>query len=92
MRKKLIKDPYKVEDSREHSRTGEKGQTSVEYILLLAAMSVIIFSLLTGIRDRILPRVRPCPENDPTLGCKLARIVDSMGSTDPSFRFFRLRK
>lgn len=81
-----------MKEALDHLRKDEKGQTSVEYILLLAAMSVIIFSLLTGIRDRILPRVRPCPENDPTLGCKLARIVDSMGSTDPTFRYFRLRK
>lgn len=71
---------------------GERGQTSVEYILLVAAMAAILFSILSGLRDRIVPRVTPCPDDDLSLGCQLSRIVSAMGTTDPSFRYFRIRK
>lgn len=71
---------------------GSRGQTSVEYILLVAAMSAIIFSILSGLRDRIIPRITPCPETDVSLGCQLSRIVSSMGTADPNFRYFRIRK
>lgn len=71
---------------------GQRGQTSVEYILLVGAMAAIIFSLLSGLRDRIVPRVNPCPEDDQTLGCQISRVVSSMGTTDPTFRYFRVRK
>ena len=70
----------------------ERGQTSVEYILLVGAMAAVIFSILSGLRARILPAQTPCPETDQSLGCSLSRIVESMGSTDPTFRYFRLRK
>jgi len=70
----------------------EEGQTSVEYILLVAAMAVVIFSILGGLRTRILPSANPCPPEDTTLGCQLSRIVQSLGTTDPSFRYFRIRK
>lgn len=70
----------------------EKGQTSVEYILLVAAMAAVIFSIFSGLKDRILPGATPCPDADKSLGCQLSRVVNSMGSTDPTFRYFRLRK
>ena len=70
----------------------QKGQTSVEYILLVGAMAAVIFSILSGLRTRILPAQNPCPDTDNSLGCSLSRIVGNMGSTDPTFRYFRLRK
>ncbi|MCF8060248.1 MAG: hypothetical protein K9K67_13185 [Bacteriovoracaceae bacterium] len=70
----------------------EEGQTSVEYILLVGAMAAVIFSILSNLRGRILPGSNPCPPEDRSMGCGLSRIVESLGTTDPNFRYFRIRK
>jgi len=70
----------------------ESGQTSVEYILLLAVAIAIIMTIMGNVRDRLIARETPCPETDRSLGCTITRGVSSFGATSPSFRFFRLRR
>lgn len=78
-------------------KVSKLGQTSVEYILLLAAMITIITSLLSGVRDRLISRQTPCPAADKSIGCTISRAISSFGASAgvdperPSFRFFSLR-
>lgn len=70
----------------------EDGQTAVEYILMIAVVSILIFSAMNRIRDRLIAQVNPCPEEDRSLGCSISRSVNTIGATDPSFRRFSLRR
>jgi hypothetical protein len=69
----------------------DKGQTGIEYILLLVVMMTIIISLMSRVRERLIGSVFPCPNDDQSLGCVITRSVSTFGS-GPRFRFFRLRK
>ena len=69
----------------------DKGQTGIEYILMIVVMMTIIISMMGRIRERLLGNVFPCPTDDNSLGCVITRSVSSFGS-GPNFRFFRLRK
>jgi Flp pilus assembly pilin Flp len=69
-----------------------KGQTSVEYILMLAVVMVLIINILGSVRDRLMSSQTPCPPNDDSLGCTISRSVASFGTSGDNFRFFRLRR
>jgi Flp pilus assembly pilin Flp len=71
---------------------GNRGQTAIEYIFLVAVMSLIIFRILTLLKDNILAKTNPCPAADKSLGCTIQRIGNSFGASDPTFRFFTLRR
>lgn len=73
-------------------KTNESGQTSVEYILLVATMAFVIFTVLGNVRDRILSSQNPCPPEDRSLGCSITRVLSGFGTTDPNFRYFNLRR
>ena len=71
-------------------KINDKGQTAIEYIILLAVMVVILVPLLAYIRTQLIPERSDCPASDTTIGCGIARFVSSMGTT-PDFRYFTLR-
>ncbi len=70
----------------------DHGQTSVEYILLLVVVIFMIINIMSTVRDRLLGQQNPCPPNDTSIGCNINRAVSSFGTTDESYRFFRLRR
>jgi Flp pilus assembly pilin Flp len=69
----------------------EKGQTSIEYVLMLVVVMTMIISVMGRVRERLIGTEFPCPADDKTLGCVVSRSVSSFGST-PDFRFFRLKR
>ncbi len=70
----------------------QKGQTAIEYVLLIAAMAAIIFSLMGYLKGQILAEEGSCAAGDNSLGCSLQRISSSLGTSDPTFRFFILKR
>ena len=68
---------------------GSKGQTAIEYILLVAAMSAIIFSIMGYIRDSMVSE--DCGANPDSLGCKIQGIYGSIGTSN-NFRYFTVRR
>ncbi len=74
----------------------DHGQTSVEYILLLAAMITIITSILSSVRNRLIANQDTCLDTNQSIGCVITRSISSFGSNsadpdNPSFRFFTIR-
>lgn len=69
----------------------ESGQTAVEYILMVAVVAILIFTMMNKIRDRLLARNLPCPPEDRSLGCSLSRASSTLG-TYSNFRYFTLRR
>ncbi len=70
----------------------EQGQAAVEYLLLIAAMAAVIFSLMNYLKTEILGNQANCAAGERSLGCSLQRISDTLGASDPNFRFFRLKR
>ena len=70
----------------------ESGQTSVEYILMLAVVMIMIINILGAVKERLIAEQTPCPPNDDSIGCTIFRAVASFGTTDDNFRFFTLRR
>ncbi len=73
------------------SLKNKKGQTAVEYIILLAVIMVIMFPLLAYIRTQLAPERTPCLPNDRSIGCGVQRFISSMGA-NPKFKYFTLRR
>lgn len=83
-------------------RSNEKGQVAVEYILLVAVMSALIFGLLGRVKDMMLPDPEACANNtgaaavgggaQPALGCTFINLVNTLGTSDGKYRFFTIRK
>lgn len=71
--------------------SNDKGQTGIEYVLLMVCMMTIIISLMGRIRESLLGSEFPCPNNDNSIGCVITRSISSFGS-DVSYRRFNLRK
>lgn len=80
------------------NKFGQCGQTSVEYILLLAAMIVIITSILSGVRDRLISNQDACVATNTSIGCAITRGASTFGALPsddpaaPTFRFFQVRR
>ena len=68
------------------------GQAAIEYVMLIAAMAAIIFSMLSYLKAEILGRGADCTPDDKSLGCSLQKIVDGLGTSGPNFRFFVLKR
>lgn len=70
-----------------------RGQTIVEYILLLAVMATIISSLLMTIKTKYLGDATKCdnPAFSKTLLCKISTIIQPKGS-DKKFQFYPFKK
>ncbi len=62
----------------------EEGQTAVEYIMLVAVLSVLAMSILGRFKNWILA---PCEINSSSITCMFENIL---GNTD--FIYFTLRK
>ncbi len=74
------------------SQLRDRGQTSVEYILMIAVVAYMIITIMGNIRDQLIAEQTPCPANDTSIGCTISRAVSSFGSPDASFRFFQIRR
>ena len=71
----------------------QKGQTAVEYILLLLVMVSIITSLLMYIKNKYLGNPEQCntPANRNTLLCKISSYVSPKDSGKP-FQYYPFKK
>lgn len=67
-----------------------KGQTTVEYMLLILVAVILVYNFIIRAREELLAKDIPCPSEDQSLICKIGRVTNNLGTTDPSFRFFRL--
>ena len=63
----------------------ERGQTAVEYILLIAVLLLIMLSVFSIIKQRVLAGAENCTPGQKSLVCRFHRIF-----SDSDFRFFRL--
>ena len=63
----------------------DKGQTAVEYILLLAVMTLIFISVFGIIKSRVLAGADNCTPEQKSLVCYFHRLFDH-----GQFRYFRL--
>ena len=63
----------------------EKGQTAVEYILLLAVIAIVVFSVFSIIKERVLAGAENCTPGQRSLICQFHRIFSAS-----EFRYFRL--
>lgn len=70
----------------------QSGQTSLEYILLLAVVMFMIVNILGKVKDQLVAEQNPCPATDQSIGCTISRAVSSFGTSDETFRFFTLRR
>lgn len=71
----------------------QKGQTAVEYVLLLLVMVSIISSLLVYVRNKYLGDPEKCnlPQNSKTILCKINSYVTPTGGNKP-FQYFPFKK
>ena len=72
---------------------GEKGQTAVEYILLLLVMVTLITSLLSYVKTKYLGDPEKCNTavNSKTLLCKIQSYIRPTGGNKP-FQYFPFKK
>jgi uncharacterized protein (UPF0333 family) len=70
-----------------------KGQTAVEYILLLLAMVTVIVSLIGYIRKHYLGDISKCTGTERTIVCTTSRIFSpGYGGTQKKFQFYYFKK
>lgn len=71
----------------------KKGQTAIEYVLLLLVMVSIISSLLVYVRNKYLGDPEKCnlPQNRNTILCKINSYVKPTGGNKP-FQYFPFKK
>ena len=62
-----------------------RGQTSVEYILLVAVVVIVLFSVFSIVKERVLAGAENCVPGQKSLVCQFHRIF-----SDSEFRYFRL--
>lgn len=70
-----------------------KGQTAIEYVLLLLVMVSIISSLLVYVRNKYLGDPEKCnlPQNSKTILCKINSYVQPTGGNKP-YQYFPFKK
>ncbi|MEA9358321.1 hypothetical protein SHI21_18950 [Bacteriovorax sp. PP10] len=71
----------------------KKGQTAIEYVLLLLVMVSIISSLLVYVRNKYLGDPEKCnlAQNRNTILCKINSYVKPTGGNKP-FQYFPFKK
>ncbi len=71
----------------------QKGQTAIEYILLLLVMTSIITSIMMFIRTRYLGDPEQCvsPAQQQLLLCKINRILEPKGE-GKRFQYYPFKK
>lgn len=79
-----------------HLKLGQKGQTAVEYILLLVVVVAIVTSFLSYMKTRYLGDVSKCATSSKgTLLCQVFRAVspgEAGGEGRDQFRYYRVRR
>jgi uncharacterized protein (UPF0333 family) len=72
---------------------GQKGQTVLEYILMLLVMVSIITSILSYIRTKYLGDATKCdkPAYSKTLLCKINNIIQPHGN-GKKFQYYPIKK
>jgi Flp pilus assembly pilin Flp len=70
-----------------------KGQTAIEYILLLLVMVSIITSLLMMVKNRYLGNIEECEKaaNKGTILCKISSYVSDSGG-NKRFQYYPFKK
>lgn len=73
--------------------SSNKGQTAVEYLLMLSVMATIITSILGIIKNNYLGDPTKCdkPANSKTLLCKINGILEPSG-TGKKFQYYPFKK
>ena len=64
---------------------GKKGQTAVEYILLIAVMALVIFSVFSIIKEKVLAGAENCTPGQRSLICQFHKVFSKN-----DFRYWRL--
>ena len=67
--------------------TNEDGQAAVEYILLLGVVMVIMVSLTTIMKDRLMPANGECTGGSTNFFCQIKDIVSPQ-----SIRYYRIKR
>lgn len=72
---------------------GQKGQTVVEYILMLLVMTTVITSTLAYIKNKYLGDATKCsqPAMKKALLCKINRIISPQGEIK-KFQYYPFKK
>lgn len=77
----------------QRSFIGKKGQSAIEYMLLLLVMVTLITSILTYVKNKYLGDPQRCQNtaNSKTLLCKIQNFVKPTGGNKP-FQYFPFKK
>lgn len=67
----------------------DKGQSAIEYVLLVAAMAAILFSIMGYVKNKMV--ATDCAVNGDSLGCRIQGIYSTIG-TNNNFRYFTIRR
>jgi hypothetical protein len=80
-------------DSLINGTNGERGQTVVEYLLMLVVMATIITSILATIKTKYLGDATKCdkPAFSKTLLCKINTLIKPNGETK-KFQYWPFKK
>lgn len=67
----------------------QKGQTSVEYIMLVGVMAVLAFSIMGQLRAWMVDENADCNQNPDALVCTVSEHLPQRGYGN--YRYFRFR-
>ena len=72
---------------RKHHLSNNEGQTAVEYVMLLGVVIVVMVSLTSIIKARMVPPGGQCVQGSQNLFCQIEAIVSPQ-----SLRYFRVKR
>jgi hypothetical protein len=70
------------------SKLGQKGQTSIEYVMMMAVVVALAVSIMGIVRERVLGPGGECPPGDKSILCSFENIFNR---TD-GFRYFSIKR
>ena len=70
----------------------KRGQTTIEYLLLVGVLLVIILSLFPLLRDRFIGDGNCSASGNQTLFCRLIASLNLDGGVQGTYRYFKLRR
>lgn len=73
---------------------GEKGQTAIEYILMLAMVAALITSLTAYLKNRYLGNALECDkaQNRGKLLCTINSFMQPKNGTEKRFKYYPFKK
>ncbi len=68
--------------------THPKGQTAIEYLLLLLVVATIAIALMKKLNEKLLGNAGDCAQGGDSLICKIQALMNAEGN----FKYFRINK